>query len=378
MAELFSALPAGGWQRLAVDCLWQSTLIGLAAFVLGRAFGRRPAVGAAIALLGVVLCVGTPLLSAVARYEGWGLLARQTRNVSPDDRVVLSNSGNFISRTEAIGRPPGTPSSAFSAAAFSPRPAPGGSGIAVWLALAWCAASAVLALRLLATRWRSAGYCRTPFPALPRRFRQRWPAQPAACSCRWRSWSSVRLVPLRRWWLGAGRGSCCLSAGAFNRLARRVLPRASPSGPARRLGSADRRVGHRFLPGQPFCLAAAAHLRGQRRGLRRLRRGGWRRSGGTRRAIGRLHPATTSGVCPRHGRQPGPGPTSHPEAALGHAVSASAIRKDIGSRRVDRRRCAGRDDCAGAVSPPIARQWRSICLLGGTNRSNRRLPRCCQ
>ena len=52
MIELFTDLlqraiaqsPTGGWQRVAVDALWQSTLVCMVALLLTRFLRERPAV----------------------------------------------------------------------------------------------------------------------------------------------------------------------------------------------------------------------------------------------------------------------------------------------------------------------------------------------
>jgi len=85
MIELFTDLlqraiaqfPAGGWQRLAVDALWQSTLVCMVALLLTRFLRERPAARGAVVLLAAALCLATPLASWAVRAGGWGLLTAQ-------------------------------------------------------------------------------------------------------------------------------------------------------------------------------------------------------------------------------------------------------------------------------------------------------------
>jgi len=75
MSELWALLPSGGWQRFAIDALWQSTLLAGLALVVMRLVALRPALRAAMALAALAMCVAAPLTSALARYQGWGMLA---------------------------------------------------------------------------------------------------------------------------------------------------------------------------------------------------------------------------------------------------------------------------------------------------------------
>jgi polysaccharide export outer membrane protein len=77
MTDLVNLAPAGGWQRLAFDAAWQGALVAAIAVATLRLARRRPAVRAGIALVAIVLCLATPLVSSVARLAGWGLLAAQ-------------------------------------------------------------------------------------------------------------------------------------------------------------------------------------------------------------------------------------------------------------------------------------------------------------
>jgi polysaccharide export outer membrane protein len=71
---LIDLLPTDGWQRLAVDSLWQSTLVGLLGLASARFIARRPATRAMVSLCAIVAAIAIPLVSAGARLAGWGML----------------------------------------------------------------------------------------------------------------------------------------------------------------------------------------------------------------------------------------------------------------------------------------------------------------
>lgn len=74
MADLWTWLPPDGGMRVIVDCVWQTTLIGLLGWS-ALAFVRQPAARAHVAWLTIVACALVPLASTAGRLGGWGLLA---------------------------------------------------------------------------------------------------------------------------------------------------------------------------------------------------------------------------------------------------------------------------------------------------------------
>jgi polysaccharide biosynthesis/export protein len=74
MSNFLSLLPEGGWQRLACDTLWQSSLIGVAGLFAARFLARQSATRAWVLLLTISGCVIAPLATLAARQAGIGVL----------------------------------------------------------------------------------------------------------------------------------------------------------------------------------------------------------------------------------------------------------------------------------------------------------------
>ena len=92
MNDLSSLLPPAGWERLAADAAWQSTLIIAVGLLAARLVRRRAAARAAILLAAGVLSLAVPLGSVAVRWGGGGWLAPPERLASrpPEDRAPLS------------------------------------------------------------------------------------------------------------------------------------------------------------------------------------------------------------------------------------------------------------------------------------------------
>ena len=67
MASLWELLPTNGWPRLAIDVVWQSTLVGILAWIVLRKIVRQPATQAWIAILAIAMAVVVPVLSSASR-----------------------------------------------------------------------------------------------------------------------------------------------------------------------------------------------------------------------------------------------------------------------------------------------------------------------
>lgn len=187
--QLLALLPAGGWERLLCDALWQGTLIATLGLFAARCLTRHAAARAWVLLLTATACIAVPLASAASRSAGWTVLARAEADAS---EVAGENgrmgAGEIVSRellmnlaspaevtpvevpislpakdaieampTDQEPAPPaGSPTIASSPLLpFSPSPILSTSSAATpelnWLhplALVWLTASALLALRL--------------------------------------------------------------------------------------------------------------------------------------------------------------------------------------------------------------------------------------
>lgn len=157
MTELWGWWPAGGWQRLAADAAWQGMLVGTAAMVLLRLARLRPATRSALALVAVLLSIAAPIGSAVARYEGWGLLARDDASGFSGELVARIKREAHAQKAVAVRLVDS--SEAAEVTAISPRLAPSwGPRV---LAAAWLAVSFVLLLRLARSMLAVRRACRT-------------------------------------------------------------------------------------------------------------------------------------------------------------------------------------------------------------------------
>jgi hypothetical protein len=170
---LYSLLPVGGWQRLAVDAAWQSTAIAAAALLAAWLVRRRAAQRASILLLAAALSLAAPLLSAAVRSGGGGLLAPPARG---EDLLPRPVARPRVAVTDPSPRPNDAPTSvALPNVALPVAPveaSPPSVGWTVrpwrWLVGCWLAVSGYLAIRLVrgvftVRRWiRLATPCRDP------------------------------------------------------------------------------------------------------------------------------------------------------------------------------------------------------------------------
>jgi hypothetical protein len=97
MSELGGLLPADSWTRFAFDAAWQSTLVGLAAWLALRLLVRRAAARAWIALAAIGLSLAIPVLSAGVRWADCGLLAGPVAVNSQPKKCRLSWSSSHFS-----------------------------------------------------------------------------------------------------------------------------------------------------------------------------------------------------------------------------------------------------------------------------------------
>ncbi len=74
MHELWNTTPMDDWPRLVVDAAWQSTLLGLVAWLVSWVFVGRASLRAWLALVAVSLSLVMPALTAAVRWAGIGLL----------------------------------------------------------------------------------------------------------------------------------------------------------------------------------------------------------------------------------------------------------------------------------------------------------------
>ena len=88
------------WARFCFDAAWQSTGLGIAAFVAARTLAKQPATRAFILLIGLVVCVTAPMSSAAARAVGLGLFTIQA---AP---TIISASHESRDTTLGLSSPP--------------------------------------------------------------------------------------------------------------------------------------------------------------------------------------------------------------------------------------------------------------------------------
>ncbi len=104
MSSFFSFLPAGGWQRLMCDALWQSTLIGGFGWLAARILVRQSAARAWGLLITLIACAVVPLASLAARSGGWTMLAAN-KQFAPNSVEVRATTEIAPSTPKAQGRP---------------------------------------------------------------------------------------------------------------------------------------------------------------------------------------------------------------------------------------------------------------------------------
>ena len=143
MSNLFNSmmalLPADGWQRLMVDAMWQSTLVGLIGLVMVRYFVHQAAARAWVLAVALTACIVLPMLSVSVRSAGWafpfrGPTAEMTiraliqplvpdnsvQNESASDRPLMA----IRNRPRSIRSAAGSEQSTATASLAAPEPTP--------------------------------------------------------------------------------------------------------------------------------------------------------------------------------------------------------------------------------------------------------------
>ena len=100
MNEVVGWLSDGEFTRFLVNVAWQSTLIGIGAVLVIRTLKRRPAARSLVAVLACFLCVAAPLLTAVVRSQGLGLLTEQNETSVPEVNQFASPGDGFSADLE--------------------------------------------------------------------------------------------------------------------------------------------------------------------------------------------------------------------------------------------------------------------------------------
>jgi hypothetical protein len=107
--QLLALLPAGGWQRLMCDALWQSALIATLGWLVARFMMRQSAARAWVLLLTISACMIVPLASSVSRSMGWTVLASVERVAAEEgekgrraEGEILSQSFSHVTETPMI------------------------------------------------------------------------------------------------------------------------------------------------------------------------------------------------------------------------------------------------------------------------------------
>ncbi len=98
--------PRDGWQRLMMDAIWQSTLIGVGISWIARALANRSAARAWILFIGIIACVVAPTASLVSRHAGWSL-PLWTRSMATERSAIASM--NAASMEQGRDPNPSTP-----------------------------------------------------------------------------------------------------------------------------------------------------------------------------------------------------------------------------------------------------------------------------
>ena len=193
MNDVLSAWPANMAARLVLDLVWQSSLIGLLAWLAARTLVPKPAARAWLLLLALGLCFLAPAASLLARAGGIGLLPAATHqaDTSPAQAVPTSVEGTpeEVAVLPAASEPPpivsdsqdhdpatendaslqGRSTSLIEPSSFQSSPSrtsapPTHRDVLFWLGLgllsAWAAASGALALRLARDLLAAGRLCR--------------------------------------------------------------------------------------------------------------------------------------------------------------------------------------------------------------------------
>jgi beta-lactamase regulating signal transducer with metallopeptidase domain len=156
MSDFLSLLPEEGWRRLAVDALWQSTLILVIAGFVSRWLVKQAAARAWVLVVALTACIVSPLGSLAARSAGWGVVSPVAASgqieVISDHRFVApsapSSDGTSIPR-QTLERTHVNPTESAPPSVYQPTAR--ASRSIDWFALtgtAWVCASAVLFVRL--------------------------------------------------------------------------------------------------------------------------------------------------------------------------------------------------------------------------------------
>ena len=355
-----SWLPAGGWERLAADALWQSTALAGAGLLVGWLVRRRAALRAAVLLAAAILSIAVPaLVECRAGHTARGLLSTP---ITHRPRQAAARSRPAADANHLLDRVQSTPQPSTADSRDSRRECrtpPLGSRVWPWLAWVWLAVSGCSPLRLARGWFGLRRAIRSAEPCYDPAIRGR---PVAGRPGRWQSRPPQVLMQRGVRYSGAGRLAPAAAVGAARnarrrRLVCRFLSRAGASGPARR---ASRLVVELCLVAAPLAAAAVARAPavplGLRRGLRRLGGGRRRRSGRAGLAAGRVGSPAAAGAGPGHGRKPGGHAASHLAAVGDERSGPSAIGPGTGHPRLD----AGRSAWA---SP-----WRCSNPRGGSRR----------
>jgi len=182
------------WQRFAFDAAWQSTVLGMVAWILLASVVRRPAARSWTALLAAGLCIVVPLSSLIVRSSGFGLLSPTSTTASAavsrvdiaEDEAGAGNSRPPVDtrfrprRTEGADALPtrrttvSLPATTAAKVTVAEKQLDSNSslGLFPFILLLWATASFVVGLRLLASGsklWQLCGEAETCSDAAIRR-----------------------------------------------------------------------------------------------------------------------------------------------------------------------------------------------------------------
>ena len=181
MNLIIDLLPAGGWPRFVADAAWESTLAGLVGIACIHLIARRPVTKACISLCAIAAAIALPIVSAVARQAGWGMLAapavaQQTvvqgkasilgashqqlpiRQFAESPGNVASVSSDTIESARSLESQNDNQTQPSARAQSSPSAV--ALGAAIWLIL-----SSALFLRLLLSVWQARRWVREAVPS---------------------------------------------------------------------------------------------------------------------------------------------------------------------------------------------------------------------
>ncbi|WP_222435511.1 M56 family metallopeptidase [Allorhodopirellula solitaria] len=102
-----TTLPTEPWQRLLVDSLWQSTLVGVLGLLTVRWFVTRAAARAWVLTIAITACVLLPVTSLLSRSSGWALPipAAHAEQVTLDSKLPVRPE-NSVLRPSVSGHVP--------------------------------------------------------------------------------------------------------------------------------------------------------------------------------------------------------------------------------------------------------------------------------